>query len=58
MTMQMFKWGRSFGVRIPDEVLKSAGLKLGDEIDVRAENGIILVEKAGRAKLPDPRGEP
>lgn len=38
------KWGDSPSVRIPAAVMKSAKLSLGSIVDVRVENGRIVLE--------------
>lgn len=40
------KWGNSAAVRIPAATLDAAGLKPDDPIEVREENGRIVIEKA------------
>jgi antitoxin MazE len=39
------KWGNSAAVRIPAATLEAAGLKSGDPVDVREENGRVVIEK-------------
>ncbi|WP_089730135.1 AbrB/MazE/SpoVT family DNA-binding domain-containing protein [Candidatus Thiosymbion oneisti] len=38
------KWGNSASVRIPATVMEAAGLYLDDPVDVRAEDGHIVIE--------------
>jgi len=38
------KWGNSASVRIPAAVMESASLHLDDPVDVREENGRIVIE--------------
>jgi len=40
------KWGNSAAVRIPATVLATAGLALEAPVDVREENGRIVIEPA------------
>jgi antitoxin MazE len=40
------KWGNSAAVRLPASALAAAGLKPDDPVDVREENGRIVIEKA------------
>jgi antitoxin MazE len=49
MNMYVRRWGNSAAVRIPAATLDAAGLKPDDPIDVREENGRIVIE-AVRAK--------
>ncbi|HVQ07126.1 MAG TPA: AbrB/MazE/SpoVT family DNA-binding domain-containing protein [Allosphingosinicella sp.] len=46
MSMYVRRWGNSAAVRIPAETLAAAGLKPDDLIDVREENGRVVIEKA------------
>ncbi|MDQ8758026.1 AbrB/MazE/SpoVT family DNA-binding domain-containing protein [Sphingosinicella sp. LHD-64] len=46
MNMYVRKWGNSAAVRIPAATLDAAGLKPDDPIEVREENGRIVIEKA------------
>jgi antitoxin MazE len=45
MNQHVKKWGNSAAVRIPAAMLAAAGLKTDDAIDVREENGRIVIEK-------------
>jgi len=38
------KWGNSASVRIPAIVMESACLSLNDVVDIREENGRIIIE--------------
>ncbi|MCJ7996915.1 AbrB/MazE/SpoVT family DNA-binding domain-containing protein [Rhizobium cremeum] len=44
MRVTVRKWGNSASVRIPAAVLDAANLKLNAEVDVREENGRIVIE--------------
>lgn len=46
MNMYVRRWGNSAAVRIPAATLAAAGLKPDDLIDVREENGRVVIEKA------------
>ena len=47
MKMQIGKWGNSFAVRLPKEVLDECGLKLGDAIDSEAfKKAVEITSKA------------
>jgi antitoxin MazE len=37
------KWGNSAAVRIPASVMEAANLKLGEEVEVRVEGGLIVI---------------
>lgn len=45
MNHHVKKWGNSAAVRIPAAILSAAGLKTDDKVDVREENGRIVIEK-------------
>ena len=45
MNHHVKKWGNSAAVRIPAAILAAAGLKTDDKVDVREENGRIVIEK-------------
>ncbi|HEV2747339.1 MAG TPA: AbrB/MazE/SpoVT family DNA-binding domain-containing protein [Allosphingosinicella sp.] len=40
------KWGNSAAVRLPASALAAAGLKPDDPVEVREENGRIVIERA------------
>lgn len=46
MNHHVRKWGNSAAVRIPASTLAAAGLAPNDPIDVREENGRIVIERA------------
>ena len=46
------KWGNSAAVRLPASALAAAGLKPDDPVEVREENGRIVIEPV-RKKAPD-----
>lgn len=41
MQTQIKEWGNSQGIRLPKEVLKSAGITLNEVLDVTISNGVI-----------------
>jgi len=48
------RWGNSFGIIIPHEVMKSKGLKEGEEVDailLKKKKGNVLRETFGKAKF-------
>lgn len=51
MNMYVRRWGNSAAVRIPAATLDAAGLKPDDPVEVREENGRIIIEKAQHSKL-------
>jgi len=44
------KWGNSQGLRITRQVLDDAGIRIGDEVDVTARDGVILIAPARRVR--------
>lgn len=44
MRIALKKWGNSVSVRIPAGVMAAADLQLNDLVDVREENGRIIIE--------------
>jgi antitoxin MazE len=43
MTTQVAKWGNSLGVRLPKSVALEAQVEVGDAVDVRVEDGAIVI---------------
>ena len=41
MQTRVKEWGNSQGIRLPKEVLKSAGITLNEVLDVTISNGVI-----------------
>ncbi len=46
MTTSVQKWGNSQGIRIPKYLLDAVKLTTNDKITVRAENNMLIIEKA------------
>ena len=46
MTTSIQKWGNSQGIRIPKYLLDAVKLTTDDEIDIRAEGDMLIIEKA------------
>lgn len=46
MTVLVKKWGNSAAVRIPAAVLAKAGLEIDQPVEVRQEQGRIIIEPA------------
>lgn len=44
MRVNVKKWGNSTAVRIPASVLEAARFRVDDTVDVRAEDGKIVIE--------------
>ncbi len=65
MLAKIQKWGNSQGIRLAKSLLADARINVGDEVDIRVTDGVVIVtpEKRirGRYKLEDlvariPRG--
>lgn len=50
MPTKIQKWGNSQGLRIPREVLDEAHITVGDEVDVLAGDGVILVKPVKKVR--------
>jgi len=46
MNTRVSKWGNSLGVRIPKAILADANLSDGDTVDIRLEDGRIVITRA------------
>ena len=46
MNVQVKKWGNSAAVRIPARTLAAAGLRVDDTVEVREEDGRIVISRA------------
>lgn len=46
MTCHIRRWGNSAAIRLPSQVLAAAGLKPDDRVEVREENGEVVISKA------------
>lgn len=55
MQAQVKEWGNSQGIRLPKEVLKSAGISLNEILDVVVSNGSITLVKTFRHKTLEER---
>ncbi|MDF1521743.1 MAG: AbrB/MazE/SpoVT family DNA-binding domain-containing protein [Trueperaceae bacterium] len=57
MPTKIQRWGNSQGLRIPKEVLAEAHIEVGDEVEVRAVDGKLVVTPVrfvrGRLALAD-----
>ena len=50
MVTKVQKWGNSQGLRITRQVLEDAGIEAGDEVEVTARDGVILVAPVRRVR--------
>jgi len=57
MLTKVQKWGNSQGIRIPKSLLEDSQLKVGEDVDISAQEGKIIVEAAnkirGKYKIED-----
>ncbi len=57
MLTKIQKWGNSQGLRISKNLLADAQLNIGDDVDIRVHDGVIVVAPAqkirGRHNLED-----
>ena len=51
MTSKVQKWGNSLAVRIPAKVARSARFKVGQPVEVSAQDFTVLVRAIGEPKL-------
>jgi antitoxin MazE len=50
MVTKIQKWGNSQGLRLAKQVLEDAHISVGDEVDVTARDGLIVVAPARRVR--------
>jgi antitoxin MazE len=50
-TLTLQQWGNSLAVRIPSAVAKSAGFKVGQPVEVSAQDCAVLVTAIGEPRL-------
>lgn len=53
MLTKVQKWGNSRAVRIPKAIAEEAGLKVGNEVDMRFQDGEIRIRRARKPKRYD-----
>ena len=51
MEAKIQKWGNSLGIRIPNNILKSLGLKSNDTINIVEEEDKIIITKSIKKKI-------
>ena len=62
MQVAVRAWGNSQGIRLPKEVLDQLGITTSDVLDLKVENGVIMLQKAFthrsfKERLADYEGE-
>jgi antitoxin MazE len=50
-TLTVQQWGNSLAVRIPSAVAKSVGFKVGQPVEISAQDSALLVVAVGERKL-------
>jgi antitoxin MazE len=50
MVTKIQKWGNSQGLRLAKQVLEDAHISVGDDVDVRVRDGLIVVEPTRRVR--------
>jgi antitoxin MazE len=50
MVTKVQKWGNSQGLRLAKQVLEDANISVGDDVDVKVKDGIIIISPAGRKR--------
>jgi len=53
MERKVTKIGNSYGITFPKELLKEAGISYGDNVQLKLEQGNIVLQKKERVNLPD-----
>jgi len=46
------KWGNSQGIRIPKKYLEELGLKVGERVDIKIEDGKIIIIPLKKKRKP------
>jgi len=47
------KWGKNLALRLPLEVVKAAGLRTGERVDVQARGGDIVIRRVDAEAIAD-----
>jgi antitoxin MazE len=50
MVTKVHKWGNSQGLRLAKQVLEDVGISVGDEVDVTARDGVIVIAPIKRIR--------
>ena len=50
MVTKIQKWGNSQGLRLPKQVLEDARIAVGDDVNVTARDGMIVIAPARRVR--------
>ncbi len=44
MTAKISKWGNSQGLRVPKDIMDTLNLNIGDNVNIKIENGKVIIE--------------
>ncbi len=50
MVTKVQKWGNSQGLRLSKQMLKDAQISVGDDVDVTAQDGVIVIAPVKRVR--------
>ncbi|MBF0289319.1 MAG: AbrB/MazE/SpoVT family DNA-binding domain-containing protein [SAR324 cluster bacterium] len=50
MLSKVQKWGNSQGIRIPKTLLKNSYIEIGEEVNIQAEEGKIIIEPTNKIR--------
>ena len=50
MVTKVQKWGNGQGLRLPKQILKDARISIGDDVDVIARDGVIVIAPVRRVR--------
>ena len=50
MLARIKKWGNSQGLRFPKTILEEARIKIGDQVSVTAQEGVITIETVNKSR--------
>ena len=51
MLSQVSKWGNSQGVRVPRKLLRSAGIGITDEVEIKVHGNSLIIQPAAKKTL-------
>ena len=57
MKTQVKTWGNSQGIRLPKELLEKIGVHINDVLEIKVENGDIILSKSFKHKTLEERVE-
>jgi antitoxin MazE len=50
MVTKVQKWGNSRGVRLARQILEDAGMKVGDEVEISVQKGVIILKPRSQVR--------